>query len=93
MNIQETQKIRSIVDNYKSIHQELNSYEKSLENMTKGVEEKTEDKISYMGVKIKECISKLEQERKTEKEFFLLIQEKYGPGEFDIETFEYKIKD
>ena len=61
--------------------------------MTKGVEEKTEDKISYMGVKIKECISKLEQERKTEKEFFLLIQEKYGPGEFDIETFEYKIKD
>jgi hypothetical protein len=81
------------VDNYKSIHQELNSYEKSLENMTKGVEEKTEDKISYMGVKIKECISKLEQERKTEKEFFLLIQEKYGPGEFDIETFEYKIKD
>jgi hypothetical protein len=93
MNIQETQKIRSIVDNYKSIHQELNSYEKSLENMTKGVEEKTENKISSMRIKIKECISKLEQERKTEKEFFLLIQEKYGPGEFDIETFEYKIKD
>jgi GTPase involved in cell partitioning and DNA repair len=93
MNTLETQKIRSIIDNYKSIHQELNSYEKSLENMTKGVEEKTENKISSMSIKIKECISKLEQERKTEKEFFLLIQEKYGPGEFDIETFQYKIKD
>jgi hypothetical protein len=61
--------------------------------MTSGKEEKTESKISSMGIKIKECISKLEQERKTEKEFFLLIQEKYGPGEFDIETFQYKIKD
>lgn len=93
MNIQETQKIKSIVDNYRSIHQELSFYEKNLENMTSGKEEKTESKISSMGIKIKECISKLEQERKTEKEFFLIIQEKYGPGEFDIETFQYKIKD
>ena len=93
MNIQETEKIRSIIDNYRSIHQELNSYEKNLENMTWGFEEKTKEKISSIGNKIKECISKLEQERKTEKEFFLVIQEKYGPGEFDVETFQYKIKD
>ena len=92
MNIQETEKIKSIIDNYRSIHQELNSYEKNLEKMTQGFEEKTEEKISSIGSKIKECILKLEQERKTEKEFFLVIQEKYGPGEFDIETFEYKTK-
>ena len=92
MNKQETEKIKSIIDNYRSIHQELNSYEKNLENMTQGFEEKTEEKISSIGSKIKECISKLEQERKTEKEFFFIIQEKYGPGEFDIETFQYKIK-
>lgn len=93
MNIQETEEIRSIINNYKSIHRELNSYEKNLENMTQGFEEKTEERISLIGNKIKECISKLEQERKTEKEFFLVIEEKYGPGEFDIETFQYKIKD
>ncbi len=92
MNIEEKEKIRSVINNYRSIHQELNSYEKALENMTSGKEEKTEEKISSVGSKIKECISRLEQERKMEKEFFLIIQEKYGPGEFDIETFEYKIK-
>jgi len=93
MNTLETQKIRSIIDNYRLIYNDLNYYEKNLENMVIGKEEKTESKISFMGIKIKECILKLEQERKTEKEFFLLIQEKYGPGEFDIETFQYKIKD
>jgi hypothetical protein len=92
MNLRETEKIRSIIENYRSIHKDLNSYEKNLENMVSGIEEKTEEKISSVGSKIKECISKLEQERKTEKEFFLFIQEKYGPGEFDIETFQYKIK-
>jgi len=88
----EINEIGLIIENYRSIHQELNSYEKDLENMTSGKEEKTEEKISSVGSKIKECISRLEQERKMEKEFFLIIQEKYGPGEFDIETFEYKIK-
>jgi len=92
MNTLETQKIRSIIDNYRLIHSDLNSYEKNLENMVIGIEEKTEEKIFSVGNKIKECISKLEKERKTEKEFFLHIQEKYGPGEFDIETFQYKIK-
>jgi hypothetical protein len=93
MNIQEEKKIRSIIDNYRSIHQELSFYEKNLENMASGIEEKTEERISLIGSKIKEGILKLEQERKKEKELFLLIQEKYGPGEFDIETFQYKIKD
>ena len=62
MNIQETEEIRSIIDNYRSIHQELSFYEKNLEDMVSGIEEKTEERISLIGSKIKEGILKLEQE-------------------------------
>jgi len=93
MNKQETEKIRSIINNYNSIHLELNSYEKKLEDMSLGIEEKLEDEIFSVGTKIKKCIKKLEDERILERKFYTELEKKYGPGELDINTLKYKSKE
>ncbi|MGI9143706.1 MAG: hypothetical protein ACR2IJ_11010 [Fluviibacter sp.] len=78
------------MNNYGSIHESLNFYEKNLGLMENGTIEKSKDEISSIGLKIKESISKLQQERAKEKDFFGFLEQKYGPGQFDVETFEYK---
>ena len=88
----EINQIGSIMDNYRSIHDSLNYYEKSLVLMENDSTQKTPDEIHSLGLKIKESISKLKQERDKEKDFFNFLKTKYGPGEFDVETFEYKTK-
>lgn len=88
----EISQIGSIMDNYRSIHENLNFYEKNLGLMENGTIKKSKEEISSLGTKIKESISKLQQERIKEKDFFKFLEQKYGPGQFDIETFEYKTK-
>jgi hypothetical protein len=88
----EINQIGSIMDNYRSIHDSLNYYEKSLVLMENDSTQKTPDEIHSLGLKIKESIFKLKQERDKEKDFFNFLKTKYGPGEFDVETFEYKTK-
>lgn len=78
------------MDNYRSIHESLNFYEKNLGLMENGTMKKSKEEISSLSVKIKESISKLQQERAKEKDFFGFLEQKYGPGQFDVETFEYK---
>ena len=58
--------------------------------MENGTMKKSKEEISSLSVKIKESISKLQQERAKEKDFFGFLEQKYGPGQFDVETFEYK---
>lgn len=86
----EISQIGSIMDNYRSIHESLNFYEKNLGLMENGTMKKSKEEISSLSVKIKESISKLQQERAKEKDFFGFLEQKYGPGQFDVETFEYK---
>lgn len=88
----EIKQIGSIMDNYRSIHESLNFYEKNLGLMENGTMKKSKEEISSLGLKIKESISKLQQERAKEKDFFGFLEQKYGPGQFDMETFEYKTK-
>jgi hypothetical protein len=87
----EISQIGSIMSNYRSIHESLNIYEKNLGLMENGTIAKNRDEISSLSIKIKESISKLKQERAKEKDFFGFLEKKYGPGQFDVETFEYKI--
>jgi len=86
----EISQIGSIMNSYRSIHESLNFYEKNLVLMEKGNIEKSRDEITSLGIKIKDSISKLQQERAKEKDFFCFLEQKYGPGQFDTETFEYK---
>ena len=87
----EISQIGSIMGNYRSIHESLNFYEKNLGLMENGTISKNMNEISSLSIKIKESISKLQKERAKEKDFFSSLEEKYGPGQFDVETFEYKI--
>ena len=84
--------IESIVQDYRSIHKDLSYYESSLERLEKGLDEKSEERVRDLGFKIKSCIESLNQKRILEKEFLSSISEKYGPGEIDIQTLQYKIK-
>ena len=86
----EIEQIGSIMNNYRSIHESLNFYEKNLGLMENGTMKKSKEEITSLGIKIKESISKLQQERAKEKDFFGFLEQKYGPGQFDVETFEYK---
>jgi hypothetical protein len=88
----EINQIGSIMNNYRSIHDSLNFYEKQLGLMENGTLKKSKEEVSSLGTKIKDSISKLQQERAKEKDFFGFLEQKYGPGQFDVETFEYKTK-
>lgn len=90
MDLIEKGQIKKMMDNYKNIHQELDHYQKILERMSSGVEEKNENTISIIRNKIEACIRRLENERISESNFYKSLKEKYGPGEFDTQTFEYK---
>lgn len=89
----EINQIRLIIDNYRSIHSDLDFYEKSLNAMEKKLTEKDPDAVYSLGTKIRESVSKLNQEREKEKDFFDFLNLKYGPGELDMDTLEYKRKE
>lgn len=80
------------MNNYRSMHKELESYEKVLNEMESGSLEKDSNMISDTGNKIKECVQRLKSQREDEVNFFNEIGKKYGPGEFNPITFEYNLK-
>ena len=82
--------VKSLVENYKKIHHDLSAYENMLDSMEKGLIQKDAYQISLIGNRIKESVNFLESERNREKRFYQNLEKKYGPGEFDIQTFEYK---
>lgn len=82
--------VKSLVENYKKIHQDLSAYESMLDSMEKGLIQKDAYQISLIGNRIKESVNFLESERNREKRFYQNLEKKYGPGEFNIQTFEYK---
>jgi lipopolysaccharide biosynthesis regulator YciM len=78
------------MNNFRIIHAELNSYESTLNSMEKGIIEKTPELVKETGDKVRRCIERLQEEREKEKNLFKKIESKYGPGELDMNTFEYK---
>jgi len=82
--------VKSLVENYKKIRQDLSAYESMLDSMEKGLIQKDAYQISLIGNRIKESVNFLESERNREKRFYQNLEKKYGPGEFNIQTFEYK---
>ena len=85
-------KVKEIIDNFRNIHAELNFYESSLTSMEKGLTEKRSEKIKELGDNIKKCIERLYKEREKERKLLGEMEIKYGPGEIDLNTFEYKPK-
>ena len=90
--VEEKNKINEIMDNFRIIHADLNRYENLLTSMERGDSEKNPELIKETGYKIRRCIERLQEERKREKKLFKEIESKYGPGELDMNTFEYKPK-
>ena len=76
---------------YKDLHDSLNLYEKKLEGFSSS-EDKNPEYVLELGSKIRNCISKLTEERERETNLSKKLESKYGPGELDIHTLEYKIK-
>jgi hypothetical protein len=90
MSFKEIEKIKSIMTNYREIHDELSSYEKELDRMSENESEKNENRIIHLGNKIKSCIKSLNIQRTDEKSMYVELEKKYGPGQIDVKTFEYK---
>lgn len=78
------------MDNFRIIHEELNSYESTLNSMERGIIEKTPELVKETGDKVRRCIERLQEEREKEKDLFKKMESKYGPGEFNMNTFQYK---
>lgn len=82
--------IKNLMESYKKIHRDLSAYEGVLDSMQKELIPKNESQISLIGNRIKESVNFLESERIREKKFYQKLEKKYGPGELDVMTFEYK---
>ena len=83
--------IKEIMESYKDLHDSLNLYEKNLEEFSNS-EGKDPNGVLEIGSKIRSCINKLTEERERELKFSQALEEKYGQGELDITTLEYKTK-
>jgi hypothetical protein len=83
--------IKEIMKSYKDLHDSLNLYEKNLEEFSNS-EGKDPNRVLEIGSKIRSCINKLTEEREREFKFSQALKEKYGQGELDITTLEYKTK-
>jgi hypothetical protein len=83
--------IKEIMRSYKDLHDSLNLYEKKLEFFLNS-ERKDPNEVLELGSKIRSCINKLTEERERELRFSQSLEEKYGQGELDIATLEYKTK-
>ena len=81
--------IKEIMRSYKDLHDSLNLYEKKLEFFLNS-ERKDPNGVLELGSKIRSCINKLTEERERELRFSQSLEEKYGQGELDIATLEYK---
>ena len=90
MTFKEIEELKSMMTNYRIIHDDLSAYEKELDKMSEGKSEKNEEKIIHLGIKIKSCVESLKSQRIKEKKMYEILEKKYGPGQIDINTFEYK---
>ena len=81
--------IKEIMRSYKDLHDSLNLYEKKLDFFLNS-ERKDPNGVLELGSKIRSCINKLTEERERELRFSQSLEEKYGQGELDIATLEYK---
>lgn len=81
--------IKEIMKSYKDLHDSLNLYEKKLDFFLNS-ERKDPNGVLELGSKIRSCINKLTEERERELKFSQSLEEKYGQGELDIATLEYK---
>jgi hypothetical protein len=87
MNNIEKIELVGIIENYRIMHVELDSYEQHLHNIQSG---KSDQEISSIGEMIKNCINRLNSERRKEKDLLSDLEKKYGKGEIDLATLEYK---
>lgn len=84
----EVLEIKEIMGSYKNLHDSLDLYEKNLESIS--TSETDPGYILELGSKIRSCVDKLAKEREKESLLYRKLEEKYGPGELDVMTLEYK---
>ncbi len=90
ISFKERDELKSMMVNYRNIHEELSFYEGELNKMSDGEIEKSEERIMNLSSKIKSCVNSLESQRMEEKKMYARLEKKYGPGQLDVLTFEYK---
>lgn len=90
ISFKERNELKSMMINYRNIHEELSFYEGELNKMSEGVTEKSEERIMNLSSKIKSCVNSLQFQRTEEKKMYARLEKKYGPGKLDVLTFEYK---
>ena len=90
MTINEKAFIISLIQEYSKIHRNIDNYEDQLDRIESGLNVRDRGKLEELNLEIKTEVEKLATFRNVELEFWDKIEEKYGPGEFDPTTFEYK---
>jgi len=92
LSTEEILDLKKIMENYRYIHEELNSYEKELDKISTESIDKDPQEILKIGNEIRKCVEKLNGQRESEKIFLMSLENKYGPGELNPVTLEYKLK-
>ena len=92
MTINEKAFIVALIQEYTKIHANIEKYEDQLDRLESKLRVKDSEKLYELEYSIKLEVEKLATFRNVELEFWDAIEKKYGPGEFDPATLEYKVK-
>jgi len=82
----------ALIQEYTKIHSNIDYYEDQLDKLQSKLKTSDSEKIYEMEYDIKVEVERLATFRNVELEFWDEIEKKYGPGEFDSNTLEYKVK-
>ena len=92
MNINEKAFIVSLIQEYIKIHKNIDLLNEQLDLLENRLSIKDRGKLNTLEKNILLEIERLEIFRKVEMDFWSEIEKKYGPGVFDPNKLEYKLK-
>ena len=92
MTINEKAFVISLIQEYGKIHTNIDKYEDQLNRIESKLKISDSDKIKELEYVLKVEVERLGIFRNVEMEFWGEIEKKYGPGTFDPDSLEYKVK-
>jgi hypothetical protein len=92
MNSTEKSMVAFLIGEYGRCHQRLTDAERKIDELERRRNPADFSKVETLVLETQNQVALLEFYRGIEEDFWKEIRKKYGKGEFDPETFEYKIK-
>ena len=92
MTVNEKAFVVALIQEYGKIHDNIDRYEDQLDKLESKLKVSDSGRLKELEFNLKTEVERLAIFRNVEIEFWGEIEKKYGPGDFDPEKLEYKLK-